>query len=310
MSQDALNGRQREIVAQAQQAFKSEDYAQAASLLETVYGEIQTVQLNHLLVEALYMHEEYARARSFADEFLDSYLTTDTDYRFLLTLLLRVHEFILAHEIVASIDDESLQEIGTDMISGAEAEASQSMKTTLTTVAKQFYHMTDYQPSEQQRRFQAALKLPLADFEKGAQFLLLDPYLHPLFMVSILEVLQRVGMATPVSFRWLDDATHKVVPKDLVPLTKLPSYQAVQTQLKQQLASEDPVAYTLISQELRLQLTLAYPFLDRVVTDPAAWVTRLIDVYRGTPSEVDRDTREWQKKLEQLTAELMANNDA
>ena len=106
-----------------------------------------------------------------------------------------------------------------------------------------------------------------------------------------------------------DDRGLPSVPKELVPLTELPTYQKVQAILRQRLATEDPVAYTLISQELQLQLTLAYPFLDRVVTDPAAWVTRLLDVYRGTASDVDRDTREWQKKLEQLTAELMANND-
>lgn len=309
MSEDALNGRQREIFDKANQAYQDKDYAQAASLLEKIYSEVQNSQINHLLVESLYLNEEYSRARAYADDFLNSYLTTATNFRFLLTLLLRVHEFILAHEIVAGVSDAELKQTGSDMITGAEQEARTATAATLATIAKQFYHMSDYSAAEQQARFQAALKLPLNEFKKGAQYLLVDPYLHPLFVVSILEVLQRVKETTPVTFQWLDNQRYTVVPNDLVPLQANKTYLEVQGTLSQKLASKDPVAFNLLTQEVRLQLTLTYPFVDRVVTDATGWVDNLIDVYQGKTSEKVSAVSQWQSRLEQLTAELLSNDN-
>ncbi|GAB6092211.1 hypothetical protein [Furfurilactobacillus curtus] len=309
MSEDALTSRQREVLTKAKSAFHGEDYAQAASLLEDLYLEVQTSNLNHLLVEALYMHKEYSRARTYADDFLNSYLTNATDIRFLLTLLLRVHEFVLAHEIVAGINDTTLKRTGTDMIAGAEAEARQTTAATIKTISKQFYHMSDLSPVQQQARFQAALKLPLQEFETGAKFLLLDPYLHPLFVASILEVLQRVKEPTPVKFRWIDEQQYEVIPVQLTPLQEEPVYQQTQATLRQQLSEQDPVAETLLSQELRLQLTLTYPFVGRVVSDQDAWVRALIATYRGDHLVANSAVQRWQKRLDTLVNQLAANED-
>ncbi|MGV0168650.1 hypothetical protein ACRYI5_08590 [Furfurilactobacillus sp. WILCCON 0119] len=309
MSEDALTSRQREIVANAKQAFNDEDYAQAASLLEKLYEEVQLPEVNHLLVQALYMHEEYSRARMYAGEFLNSYLGTAADWRFLLTLLLRVHDFILAHEVTAGIHESTLRIESETLIEGAEQAARTETAATIKTVAKHFYHMSDDSVLEQQHRFQAAMKLPLAEFETGAKFLLLDPYLHPLYRASILEVLQRVQLDEPVSYRWLDEKTHEVVPAQLTPLDDDAIYQQVQKKLQDRLVDEDPVAETLLTQEVRLQLTLVYPRLNDVVTDPDEWVTGLIEIYRGDDQTVSESVSNWQRRLEQLTAELVANDD-
>lgn len=309
MSKDTLNGRQRELFDKANQAYQDKDYAQAASLLENIYNEVQDPQINHLLVESLYLHEEYSRARAYADDYLNSYLTTATDFRFLLTLLLRVHEFILAHEIVAGVHDEKLKQTGLEMIEGAENEARMDTKATLTTIAKQFYHMSDYSAAEQQGRFQAALKLPLTEFKQGAQYLLVDPYLHPLFVVSILEVFQRLHEENTVTFQWLDKKRYTAVPNQLNSLQDDQMYKQVQQSLTEKLAAKDPVAYNLLSQEVRLQLTLTYPFVSRVVTDADGWVDNLIAVYQGKPSNSSDEIATWQSRLEKLTAELLANDN-
>ncbi|PWG00683.1 type I restriction endonuclease subunit R [Levilactobacillus bambusae] len=297
---------------EGREAFEREDWSLASANFEALYEKQQTEQNNHLLVEALYLDQRYQAAQQYAADFVTTYLTDHALFNLLISLLVHNHRFIEAREMAMDpVVHQDWLPAALQEIQDGERVAKSEMKETIQTVSRQFYHLSDQSFSEQKRRFDAALALPLDNYLVGAKYLLLDPFLHPLLRSSLLEVLQQLQYQEEIELLWLDEQRHKIGGQQLPLLGSISSVQAVNDEIQRRLGHDDPMAEQMITQQAQLEMMYLYPFNDRVVTDPQLWVDRLIQKYRagGVPVDVSSSAEEqvdqWQKKLDQYTTRLM-----
>jgi hypothetical protein len=294
----------------AQEALRREDWYTASNLLLEIYETTQTWEINHRLVTALYMDEQYQLAENYSFDFLEEYLATPEHFRLILQLALQNQQFIYARQLVEMVDEPVQQAEWREAIQKEETIAEQTMATTLKTVARQFYHMSDYGFNEQRQRYEAARRLPLDTFLTGARFLLVDPFTRPVIRASLLEDLQKLRIHEVIEYRWLDEELYEVVPVDMPPLVLHPIFDQVMQHTQQLLGQEDPIALDMVGQELRLQLALAYPQLERVITDVKAWVEATISAYYDTANHAETPQQaQWHEKIAQLTQSIFMNED-
>ncbi|MFC6206159.1 hypothetical protein [Levilactobacillus tongjiangensis] len=289
----------------ARKAFEEQQWSAASSAFQTLYQDQQTPELNCYLVMSLFYDQQYLAAEQIAAEQDQIYLTDETLFTLRLDVALQNQQFIFAREFCELPDARNWREAGLEKIRQGEEEAEQSLAATQKTIAKQFYHLGDVSFSEQRQRLERAKQLPLVTFMKGVQYLLVDPFLHPLIRATLLEELLRLKADTSVQLHWLDDQTYTVATKDLKPVGASQAARAIQSYLQLELGQNDPMLAVNLQQTVTLQLMMLYPFIDKVITQPVLWVQAVGGI---TPSEADseklKDVLTWQQRLNRYLAEL------
>ena len=182
------------------------------------------------------------------------------------------------------------------------------MAATFQTIARQFYHLSDYSIMEQRDRYESARHLPVDEFIVGARYLLVDPFAIPIIRATLLEDLQKLQVAEPVQYRWLDDEIYTIALNQLPLLTDSEIFEEIADYLDEKVGQDDPIALDLLAQQVRFELTLLYPRVTEVVTDPEGWVDASIDQYyeRRNLSEM-AEQRKWHETVRDLTTSFFEN---
>lgn len=295
---------------EAKAAMQVENWHEAADLLAELYEEIGTWDLNYRLVTALFMDEQYQLAENYSDDFLEDYFQSDDTFRLILQLAVYNQQFIYARQLIYSVADKTQQAKWLAEVSLAEEQAEETMVTTLKTVARQFYHMSDYGFEEQRQRYEAGRRLPLDLFVNGAKFLLVDPFTLPVIRASLLEDLQKLKIDEQVDYRWIDEEIYAVNPTQLPALVDNPIFLAIGDKIQQALAQTDPIALEMLLQDARLQLALAHPQIERVVQNVDAWVDAALDLYYGRQTTHEpAEQAAYHLQTLQLTQDLFRDED-
>lgn len=263
-----------EIQAAARQAESAKNWSQAASLWETAYQQQQDFPTNQALVAALRADEKYTAAYHYAVEFETDYLKTDDRAQLYVTLLIAAQQFISARIVtIARVTSPAWQTAMLAKLKAAEARAEQDQAKTLTTTMRQFYHLSDLPLVAQAERIQTAQRLTYDKYLTAAKFLLIDPFLHPLSRVEVLDSLRLLGVTTTVQFRWLDGQEQSLTPAELTPVGQDAISQATLAALAQAVGQQDVSLYTALAATLKLQLMYLYPYPNRWITDASRWVS-------------------------------------
>ncbi|MFC6274642.1 hypothetical protein ACFQET_03835 [Levilactobacillus tangyuanensis] len=288
-------------------AFESEHYSEASAAFEALYQEQQVTSLNHYLVASLYHDQQFLAAEQYAAETDASYLSSQRLFELRLQVALANQQFIFAREFVNLPAVKSWRAKGLAEIAAEEQVTRQSLAAKQRVIAKQFSHLGDVSFGEQRRRYERAKQLPLKEFMQGLRFLLVDPFLHPLMKATLLEELMRLRVADTVQLTWIDGTTASVATNDLEPVGKSQAAQTIQRYLQVELGQQDPVKAAGLQQTVTLQLMMLYPYIDRVITSPLAWIQNLA----GRPLDPEVTSGElkaicdWQRRLEGLIADLL-----
>ncbi|WP_367294820.1 hypothetical protein [Levilactobacillus yonginensis] len=289
----------------ARKAFEEQQWSAASSAFQTLYQDQQTPELNRYLVMSLFRDQQYLAAEQIAAEQDQIYLANESLFNLRLAVALKNQQFIFAREFCELVGARDWREAGLEKIQQTEREAEQSLAATQKTIAKQFYHLGDVSFAEQRQRLERAKQLPLATFMKGVQYLLVDPFLHPLIRATLLEELLRLKVDTSVQLHWLDDQTYTIATKDLRPVGASQSAQAIQNYLQLELGQNDPVLAANLQQTVTLQLMMLYPFIDKVITQPVLWAQAVGGIApSGVDSEKLKEIMVWQQRLNRYLAEL------
>lgn len=301
-----------EAYKQALTAFREQKWSMAADRFTTLYQARQTAELNRYLAASLYHDQQFLMAERIAAENDRAYLDERSWFDFRLTVALHNQQFLFARQWAELAVQSNWRQAALNQIKMAEQQATQTLGDTQAVIAKQFYHLGDVKLGEQQVRLRRAQQLPLATYLRGARFLLVDPFLHPLLKATVLEQLSKLSLATIVKLLWLDDQTYEIATNDLSGVTDYPAAQAALTYLNEQLAQDDPGLAQNTQQNLNLQLMLLYPFADRVMKYPTAWVDYLLGRrdFANLTSQAQNDLEDWQKRLtEHMKTLFSAIND-
>ncbi|WP_273713449.1 type I restriction endonuclease subunit R [Leuconostoc mesenteroides] len=297
-----------ELIDRANIETKQKNWHDAAKTLATLYEKMQTFKVNYRLVTALFMDEQYQLASSYADDFLLEYLDDESNFRMIVALAVQNQNFVYAQQLAVLWDDLDVVDEVLKEIRQAEERAQENMKATLDTVARQFYHMSDYDLLAQRDRYESARHLPVAQFVVGAKFLLVDPYALPIIRATLLEDLQKLQIDGVVKYRWLDDEIYTIQLSDVMPLTSSAVFEAAAATLESRLGQEDPIALEMLAHQMRIELTLLYPRVDIAITDIEKWVDNSIAHYygRSKPDEPENQ-RHWHEKINALTESFFEN---
>ena len=296
------------LIDRAQLEMKQENWHDAAETLADLYESLQTFDINNRLVTALFMDKQYQLASSYADDFLAEYLDDETHFRMIVALAVQNQSFVYAQQLAMLWDDEQTQSEILDEIRTAENHAKETMATTLATISRQFYHMSDYDLDAQRNRYEAARRLPVADFVIGAKFLLVDPFALPLIRATLLEDLQKLDIQEPVQYRWLDEQLYTIRLDQINPLTSSEVFEKIATLIDDRLGQEDPVALEMLAHQMRLELTLLYPQTDDVIIDADSWVDSSLDRYYGQSNHTEVGLQKyWHDKVNEITNSFFEN---
>lgn len=290
----------------ARAAAKAEHWSIASSQFEAVYAEEQTPELNRELVDSLYHNEQYLRAEQYAAEMDAAYLSSQADFNLRLIVALKNRQFIFAREFCALSAAADWRDQGLSQIIQAEDESRTTLATTQRLLAKQFAHLGDVSFGEQRQRLEQARQLPLKEFMQSIQYLLIDPFLHPLIRATLLEELLRLRVKATVKLQWLDDQMYTIDTADLQPVNASRAAAGIRSYFQEDLGQRDPMMAANAQQTVTLQLMMLYPFIDKVVTQPTNWA-RLV-AGEDLPPEVTADEKNdmiaWQQRLNRFMAEL------
>ncbi|MGP4116853.1 hypothetical protein [Levilactobacillus zymae] len=294
-------------------AFQQEQWSQASAAFTTLYQAHQTAELNRYLATSLYHDQQFLAAEQIAAENDRAYLIDQRWFTQRLTIALKNQQFIFARQWCHLPEAQAWAQAGLARVVTAEDQARQTLSATQRVIAKQFYHLGDTDLAEQQRRIKRAQQLPLREFLRGVQYLLVDPFLHPLLRATLLEELSRLQLDQPVRLQWLDDQIYTVETAKLGPVAAGPAAQAALTYLTTQFAQTNPGLVANVRQTLNLQLMLLYPFADKVLTAPEAWIDYLAGrpVQTAISPEQAKQLKTWQKRLGKHLQDLFAaiNNE-
>ncbi|GEO68528.1 hypothetical protein [Levilactobacillus acidifarinae] len=293
-------------------AFHQQRWSQASAAFTTLYQAHQTAELNRYLATSLYHDQQFLAAEQIAAEDDQAYLSDQSWFFQRLTIALKNQQFIFARQWCVLPETHAWEPAGLAQVAAAEEASRQALGATQRVIAKQFYHLGDADLAEQQRRIQRAHQLPLREFLRGVQYLLVDPFLQPLLRATLLEELSRLKLTQTVRFQWLDDQIYTIDTTQLGSVTASSAAQTALTYLTTQFAQTDPGLVTNVRQTLNLQLMLLYPFAAKVITAPEAWIDYLVGQADQTTitTEQAKQLKTWQKRLEKHLQDLfMAINN-
>ncbi|WP_235809006.1 hypothetical protein [Levilactobacillus senmaizukei] len=296
-----------EAFKRAVSAFDSGHYSEAGSAFEALYQEQQVTSINHYLVASLYQDQQFLAAEQYAAEMDASYLASSALFTRRLQVALANQQFIFAREFVSLPAARNWRDQGLLTIEAAEKESRTSLAAKQRVIAKQFSHLGDVSFGEQRRRYERAKQLPLQEFMQGLKFLLVDPFLHPLMKATLLEELLRLRVDDTVQLTWLDGTTQSLDTSTLEPVGASYAAQTIQQYLQGRLGQQDPVKAAGLQQTVTLQLMMLYPYIDRIITNPVAWIQNQGDIPfdpEPTSSEI-KGIRDWQERLENLITDLL-----
>ncbi|NLR33086.1 hypothetical protein [Levilactobacillus tujiorum] len=295
----------------ARQAFSTEDWSTAIDLFEKLYADQQTAEFNRYLVASLYHDEQYSVAEQYAAEQDLIYLESAATFQLRLDVALKKQQFIFAREFCELPSAQAWRDQGLSQIEAAEQASRQSLGETQRVLAKQFYHLGDVSFAEQRQRLERARQLPLQEFMRGVQYLLVDPFLHPLMRATLLEELLRLHTTITVQLHWLDDQVHAVDTAKLKPVGTSLAAQKIQNYLHENLEQQDPMLMANISQTITLQLMMLYPFIDKIIQNPVAWVQ--VAAQQSVTDQADdaelEEINVWQDRLNRYMSALFGSID-
>lgn len=286
----------------ANEAFKNQQWGQAAQLYEQEYQTAPSEKINHLLVKSLFENHQSKLAYTVMMDNLNSYLMDDQHVILMVQVLLANQQLLMAHVLTATV--APLPETVTQLIERAESQARQ--KPDFRRDYQTFYQLSALTLTQQQRAFKKGQELPLKEWQTATEALLVDPFVKPIIRVSLLEMVQKLKLTTPMNFRWLDNKNYEVVGSRLKALADFEKVGILENSLQEMIGGHDPMTQQLYQNELGLQVTLLYPFIDRAIPDPRAWVTRLIqgDQVQSASLPAPYSLEWWQRKLSQIMSEM------
>ncbi|GAX05616.1 hypothetical protein IWT25_00940 [Secundilactobacillus pentosiphilus] len=286
----------------ANEAFKKEQWQQAAQFYEQEYQSAPSEKINHLLVKSLFEDHQYKMAYTVMMDNLNSYLMDGQHVILMVRVLLVNHQLLMAHVLTATVP-RLPAEVG-QLLFQAEEEARQ--KPGFRKDYQTFYQLSALTLNQQQQAFEKGKQLPLGEWVTATKALLIDPFVKPIIRVSLLEMVQKLKLKERFTFRWLDNKNYEVAGNQLKSLAEVKKVGILERTLQAMLGDHDPMTQQLYQNELGLQVTLLYPFIDRAIPDPQAWVTRLIqgDQEQSAALPTAYSVEWWQRKLSQIMSEM------
>lgn len=296
-----LTKEQEKEVTLAKKELASKQAHQAVKRLAALDDQVDDKQLRYLYARALIADQQYTKAWRLVENDQDFYIADKERQSFYLRLILHNQLFITARLFATKVGSQAM----IAMITHAEQEARLTEAATIRAREKNFYHLGDRPLRGQQERFEEAAKLPLANYIKAAQFVIRDPYVHPLLRSSVIQDLANLQVDQEMTFYWIDEQEYRVNPGKLKALDKIPVVVSIIDRIQDKYGQDDPLSYQSFIQQFHLQLILLYPRIEETIVDEDAWFDVLTSYSHTGNTDPIKNAYAWQSKLMKIIQKLM-----
>ncbi|AMV59799.1 Hypothetical protein ADU72_0266 [Pediococcus damnosus] len=296
------------------QAVAEEHWQTVLNLIEPNVEKIQIdAQLNYFFVLSLFRTKHYVEGLKYANDAADFYLQNAQKRKLYFSLMLACQDFLDAHrflEVLRKHHFNDLDQFEADLMKKENETREQSQ--TLNQRLKKFYHLGDLSIAEANKELEVAKQLPAAEYFQAAQFIFVDPFVHPLIRATVLENVVLMGQQKTVSYYWLDNQNHDVNLSNLKGILDNSVNQDLTNALQNKLADQDPIMLSGLLKEKDLYLSYVYPFAKQIFLKPLDWVNYWLDEYYGRAHQVTKATQsieKWQTKFHNFTQQLIEDSE-
>ena len=297
------------------QAANQQNWATAIDHFEAAYALEQRFSLNILLASVLVENRQLAAALQLMQEKFADYLAEPDLIGFYIAVLLANKEFVEANELWQGVWPQMQQDAKQRVfwqtvkrsIERAQNRYREQQVPSIDKIQQKLYSIAGLPLTEQMQLLKLAKQLPQAEYLKGIQPVLVNPYVHPFVRSTIFEELVTLKIAQPIAVFWFDQVK-TAIPNEIPLMETSPKIQAVQQAIQQTLA-DDPIFAEQVLVTSQLYLACLYPFENEVLVDSDEWTTLFLQELGLVPENqatiVSENSQAWFSKLQELVAKLM-----
>lgn len=252
-------------------ALTAKEFGRAAAALESCYAFKTNFRTNYLLFLAMCGQKKFAAAFTLAQEYLREYISDNERFEKLLFAGAQAQKFIEIRKIctaVAPYMSATENKHFFTLLARQEAEFVKQQPVLYHKLKKEVVYCGSFDIFNQRTVWRKSHALPLADYLITVGFLLKDPNVHQLIKVNVLDDLRTLKVADEYELSFLDHKLYKIQPNKLHLFASSKLYQAFETSLLE--CNQDGLGQKRW-EEVRLKLSLLYPFETQLVSFSKSW---------------------------------------
>ncbi|AEV95123.1 hypothetical protein [Pediococcus claussenii] len=192
-----------------------------------------------------------------------------------LDALILDRNFIKARTMLRFVSSKSLHEKKLSEILNAESLFINEFPKTIREYEKDFYHLGECSLVEQNKAIENANHLPASSYVKSAKFLFLDPYLNQMVRTTVLQKIVGAGLQIQAKFLWINEETVLIDTDRIQPLENS-KYFVECSKIIKNVTGEQGLE-NLRMEQLRIFLSLVFPFPEKFIKSPSEFVNGLIE---------------------------------
>ncbi|UQS82747.1 hypothetical protein MOO45_03645 [Bombilactobacillus folatiphilus] len=253
-------------------------YDLAAQAFEEAYQLKPSFDLHQKIVQTWHRAHQDQIAWQLVQDKLDQYLTSLTSIALVLDIIMALHDFIGAQQLIqqnVSVLENKQSEFQT-LVMKNQYHYQLNHLEDVKKLKRQILTILTYSLTKQSELIWGLHCLSLTDFKQCCQSLLDNPYLHPLLKASVTEDLVKLNLRQ----RWTINFFGEL--REFVPGRQRLIYQSKSLSVMQNLLVEkfsDGTNNNLdfCQKEMNLYAAMLYPFTDQIITEPDLWFQLIME---------------------------------
>ncbi|MDV7757211.1 hypothetical protein [Liquorilactobacillus mali] len=272
-------------------------YKKAQKLLAECYLEKKNFRTNFFLFQACYGQSDFKEASRLTDEYLIEYLSDNKKFEYLILAKMMAGDVIGTHKLYLQVKKYMNTVEKNHFFGLIKKEESKIELEKMQELKKSLLYCGAFSKIRQRKILQESYNLPLDVFKETAQKLLCDENVHQFVKVSILDDLRQLNDNREAPYLFIDGKLYKIKPSGLHVFEETKLFSS----LKQQVISEQNDNNDLLRwNEIKLKLSLLYPFEEKIIGNSQKWKGLLmLENIRNYSSE----EQDLARKLEELLVE-------
>ena len=293
--------------------YSDEHFGEAADLYEKAYEMQDDFEISKKLVSALINDNQAEKAELVVESDLNSYLNDIDGLKILTRVFLENDDFLRANQLVVLLEDNKGYSISNEFIEDYKKQLEKSEQRFLATnsnevkeIEKELTAIVIQPTNVQIQQIQMMNKLPLANYLKAANMLLLNPYLQPLFKTEIIENIVKLAVEDSTSMIYWDQKKN-FIPKNTPLVMNSMEFLQSRSVLNYLVGNDNPDYQTdQLHSQFTLYIAMLYPFQSEKMTNVEKWVEVLLQNLNVKNFELDdenkeiKDIQDTYKKIDEL----------
>lgn len=263
-------------------ASAKDDYLGAVQNYGLAFVVKHTFEANKKLVESLMKLKEADKAKEMSTDFLDQYVETEDGVMLVSDIFLETGDLLGANILVQmvrkrreSLISESLILDIEQRLRSAENRYSRIHEEDLKKQEKELLSLVVEKIELQVKKIKEMSNMPLENYLRVADNLLLNPYLHPMLKVEIANNLVMLSIDKEVSINFWGEIKN-FNPINLKPILLMDKFLEVKDLIDKNSSEDTQTEYEKKISELSLEISMLYPFTDEIIDDPKIWANEFL----------------------------------